>query len=250
MRDHRRSRRLIAIVAIASALSACKNVPMLPGISPYRIDIQQGNVVTQDMIDKLKPGMTKQQVRFVMGSPPIVDPFHKDRWDYVYYLNKGGRVIEHRRLVLRFDGEVLKRVEGDVVVGSGDKGVKPAAGVAREAAKPSDTPKSGEIARPSDTARPSETAQPSETVKPRDAAKPGEIAKPSEAAKPSDAAKPSGILKPSEAVWPSDAPKPDEIAKPSDAAKPSATAKPGETANPRETTAADAQPQSDKQATP
>ena len=91
---------------------------MLPGLTPYHIDIQQGNVVTQEMVDRLKPGMTRQQVRFVMGSPPLVDPFHKDRWDYVYYLNKAGRVVEQRRLILLFDGDVLKRVEGDVVVGS------------------------------------------------------------------------------------------------------------------------------------
>ena len=184
MRDHRRSRRLIAIVAIAAALPACKSVPMLPGLTPYQIDIQQGNVVTQDMIDKLKPGMTKQQVRFVMGSPPIVDPFHKDRWDYVYYLNKGGRVLEHRRLVLRFDGEVLKRVEGDVVVGSGDKGARPAAGIA----KPSETVKPAETVKPGETAKPSEPVKPAETAKPSEV-KPGEMAKPAET-KPGEAAAP------------------------------------------------------------
>ncbi|MCC6534863.1 MAG: outer membrane protein assembly factor BamE [Burkholderiales bacterium] len=88
---------------------------MLPGLVPYRIDIQQGNVVTQDMVAKLKPGMTRQQVRYVLGTPPIVDAFHQDRWDYVYYLSKGGRVHEHRRLILLFEGDTLKRIEGDVV---------------------------------------------------------------------------------------------------------------------------------------
>ena len=87
---------------------------MLPGLKPYRMSIQQGNVVTQDMVEKLKPGMTRQQVRFVMGTPPIADTFHQDRWDYVYYLNKGGRVVEHRRIVLLFEGDTLKRIEGDV----------------------------------------------------------------------------------------------------------------------------------------
>ena len=108
--------RLLAVAAaICLALSACQKVPMLPGLKPYRMDIQQGNVVTQEMVAKLKPGMTRQQVRFVMGTPPIADAFHHDRWDYVYYLNKDGQVVEHRRLILLFDGDTLKRIEGDVV---------------------------------------------------------------------------------------------------------------------------------------
>jgi outer membrane protein assembly factor BamE len=96
-------------------LSACQQVPMLPGLTPHRIDIQQGNVVTQDMVAKLKPGMTRQQVRFALGTPPIVDPFRQDRWDYVYYYKKAGKLAEHRRLILMFDGDILKTIEGDVV---------------------------------------------------------------------------------------------------------------------------------------
>jgi len=107
--------RVIGLAALATLLAACQQVPMLPGLSTYRIDIQQGNVVTQDMVSKLKPGMTRQQVRFVMGTPPVVDPFRQDRWDYVYYYTKGGKIVEHRRLVLLFDGDVLKRIDGDVV---------------------------------------------------------------------------------------------------------------------------------------
>jgi outer membrane protein assembly factor BamE len=107
-----RPRALLA-AAIALALTACQQVPMLPGLKPYRMDIQQGNVLTPEMVAKLKPGMTRQQVRFVLGTPPITDAFHQDRWDYVYYVNKGGQVVEHRRLILLFDGDVLKRVAGD-----------------------------------------------------------------------------------------------------------------------------------------
>jgi outer membrane protein assembly factor BamE len=108
--------RLLAVVAgLCLTLGACQKVPMLPGLKPYRMDIQQGNVVTQEMVAKLKPGMTRQQVRFVMGTPPIADAFHQDRWDYVYYLNKGGQLVEHRRIVLLFEGDTLKRIEGDVV---------------------------------------------------------------------------------------------------------------------------------------
>jgi outer membrane protein assembly factor BamE len=109
-----RTRAAIAAVGAGLVLAGCQQVPMLPGLKPYRMNIQQGNVLTQDMVGKLKPGMTRQQVRFVMGTPPIADTFHQDRWDYVYYLNKAGRVVEHRRIVLLFEGDTLKRIEGDV----------------------------------------------------------------------------------------------------------------------------------------
>jgi outer membrane protein assembly factor BamE len=105
-------RKLILVLIV---LAGCRQVPMLPGISPYRIDIQQGNYVTQDMVAKLKPGMSKSQVRFALGTPLVVDPFHADRWDYIYVLQKGGRVVEQRRIIAVFDGEKLLRIEGDVV---------------------------------------------------------------------------------------------------------------------------------------
>jgi outer membrane protein assembly factor BamE len=78
------------------------------------MDIQQGNVVTQDMLAKLKPGMTPSQVRFILGTPLVVDAFHKDRWDYVYRLEKRGTLQEHRRIVVIFKDDRLDRIEGDV----------------------------------------------------------------------------------------------------------------------------------------
>ena len=60
-------------------------MPRIPGVTPYRIEIQQGNYVSQDMVAQLKPGMTKEQVRFVLGTPLVTDIFHADRWDYVYW---------------------------------------------------------------------------------------------------------------------------------------------------------------------
>ena len=113
---------------------------MLPGLSTYRIDIQQGNVLTQEMVDKLKPGMTRQQVRFVLGTPPIVDPFHPDRWDYVYYYKKGGAVQEHRRLVLLFDGDTLKRVDGDVVPAAGEASAASSIKAPEDVSKPMAAP--------------------------------------------------------------------------------------------------------------
>lgn len=111
----------LLIIILASAtlvLSACSSLSV-PGA--HKIDIQQGNVVTQDMIDKLKPGMDKSQVRFVLGTPPIVDVFHQERWDYVYSFQKGGGDREQRRISLFFENEQLARMEGDVVPGTGNR---------------------------------------------------------------------------------------------------------------------------------
>jgi outer membrane protein assembly factor BamE len=95
-------------------LGGCSQVPILPGLTPYKMDIQQGNYVTQDMVAKLKPGMTRAQVRFALGTPLVVDPFHTDRWDYVYVLRKNGKIVEQRRLIVLFQDEKLLRLEGDV----------------------------------------------------------------------------------------------------------------------------------------
>ena len=65
-------------------LSGCGFVPRIPGVSPYRIDIQQGNYISQDMVGQLKPGMSKEQVRLTLGTPLLTDIFHADHWDYVY----------------------------------------------------------------------------------------------------------------------------------------------------------------------
>src|SRR5687768_18001820 len=91
------------LVALALLLLAgCNYVPSIPGLSAHKIDIQQGNYVTQDMVAKLSPGMSRSQVRFALGTPLIVDPFHADRWDYVYVLQKKGRTIEQRQIVIVF----------------------------------------------------------------------------------------------------------------------------------------------------
>lgn len=92
---------------------------MLPGLSAHKMDIQQGNYVTQDMVAKLKTGMSKSQVRFALGTPLVVDPFHNDRWDYIYVLQQKGRIVEQRRIVALFSDDKLVRIEGDVVPAAG-----------------------------------------------------------------------------------------------------------------------------------
>jgi outer membrane protein assembly factor BamE len=96
------------------ALAGCSNVPMLPSLQPYRIDVQQGNLISQDMLLKLKPGMSRSQVRFALGTPLVVDPFRNDRWDYFYMLHKAGTLAERRVVTVVFKGDELLRIEGDV----------------------------------------------------------------------------------------------------------------------------------------
>jgi outer membrane protein assembly factor BamE len=79
----------------------------------YRADVQQGNVIDQDAVNRLQPGMTRSQVRFVMGTPMINDVFHEDRWDYVYWLREGSGDMKQERLTVFFDNDRLSRVEGD-----------------------------------------------------------------------------------------------------------------------------------------
>lgn len=89
-------------------------MPSLPTLKPYRIDIQQGNFISQEMVSKLKPGMTREQVRFVLGTPLVTDIFHADRWDYVFYREIPGAPTQHRQFSVFFEKDRLVRVAGDV----------------------------------------------------------------------------------------------------------------------------------------
>lgn len=98
------------------ALSGCGSWSNpIERITPFKIDIQQGNQVTQEMLDRLKPGMTPAQVRFILGTPLLVDPFRKDRWDYVFIDQRRGKTVAQRRVSVMFENDVLKGIEGDVV---------------------------------------------------------------------------------------------------------------------------------------
>jgi outer membrane protein assembly factor BamE len=91
-------------------------------ITPYRIEIQQGNYVTQEMVAQLKPGLTRDQVRYVMGTPLVSDIFHEERWDYVFVRQRANsRDIEHRRIAVFFEDGKLKRVDGDIVASAPGK---------------------------------------------------------------------------------------------------------------------------------
>ncbi|MBI2994743.1 MAG: outer membrane protein assembly factor BamE [Gammaproteobacteria bacterium] len=100
----------------ALALSACATEGdyKLPGV--YRLDIQQGNVIEQEMIDKLKPGMDKNQVRFILGTPVLVDTFHENRWEYVFMYSEGGKRREQRHITVYFQDDKLSHVNGDIAI--------------------------------------------------------------------------------------------------------------------------------------
>ena len=101
------------LILLFAFLAGCGS--SIPTVKPFKMDIQQGNVVTSKMLLQLRPGMTKSQVKFIMGSPLIVDSFHKDRWDYFYQMRRAGKIVEQRRVILDFDKELLTKVRGDVV---------------------------------------------------------------------------------------------------------------------------------------
>jgi len=84
----------------------------IPGV--YRIDIQQGNVVTQEQLARLRPGMDKRKVQFILGTPLIADPFNADRWDYFFSYQEGGGKRVQRRVSVFFDDQNLAHVEGDL----------------------------------------------------------------------------------------------------------------------------------------
>lgn len=103
----------LSLVAIVFAsLMGCSYF-QFPGV--HKIYVQQGHVITQEMIDQLEPGMTKRQVRYVLGTPLLEDGFKQDRWDYHYGLRRGDESLRKRHLTVYFDGDEMTRYEGSAV---------------------------------------------------------------------------------------------------------------------------------------
>lgn len=100
----------IKLVLLSTLLASCSYISS-PALSPYKMDIRQGNYVTPEMREKLRLGMSRQQVRYVMGTPMVSDAFHGNRWDYVYSLEQRGEVVERQQLTLYFEGDNLVRVD-------------------------------------------------------------------------------------------------------------------------------------------
>jgi outer membrane protein assembly factor BamE len=112
-----RRRAALAVTACAILLAGCstvdKYVPTARSFGVYKLDINQGNYLTQDQVDKLKVGQTKQQVRTLLGTPLLTSVFRDNRWDYVYEYQRQGRITEHRNFTVYFADDKLARWEGD-----------------------------------------------------------------------------------------------------------------------------------------
>lgn len=96
--------RVLLLTLLLLGLSGCQLI--------YKLPTRQGNVLEQKDLDKLKPGMTREQVKFVMGTPLAATPFRSDRWDYVGYYKSPRGIVSRRTVTVYFDGEVASRVEG------------------------------------------------------------------------------------------------------------------------------------------
>ncbi len=102
---------LVAALALAGCESLQRTDSFMGLITPYRIDIVQGNVVTKEQAELVKPGQSRLQVRDVLGTPLLSDVFHAERWDYVFMLRRQGAAPQRRSVVVHFDGDLVKSIE-------------------------------------------------------------------------------------------------------------------------------------------
>jgi outer membrane protein assembly factor BamE len=111
---------LAGAVAATLSLGACSSFSersrgVLSAITPYKVEVVQGNFVSKEQVEQLKAGMSRQQVREILGTPLLTDVFHTNRWDYVFTIRRQGVEPQQRRLTVFFNGEVLDRFEGDAM---------------------------------------------------------------------------------------------------------------------------------------
>lgn len=111
----RRSLLLPCALAGGLVLTGCESLQrtdtLLGFITPYRIDIVQGNAITKEQAVLIKPGLTRLQVRDVLGTPLLADPFHANRWDYIFTLRRPNTDVQRRHVVVMFEGDVVKSIE-------------------------------------------------------------------------------------------------------------------------------------------
>jgi outer membrane protein assembly factor BamE len=108
-------------ILTAWALAACLSLPGCV-FKPYKMEVLQGNYLDASLVARLKPGMTRSQVRFILGTPLVTDPFHPDRWDYLYIDRRDGKLKTFHRLTVYFDGDQLTRAVTDLPAVSPEAG--------------------------------------------------------------------------------------------------------------------------------
>ena len=107
-------------LAVCATLVACSGLDnrtrsFVGSLAPYQIEVVQGNFVSKEQVDALKPGMAREQVKDILGTSLLQDVFHADRWDYVFTLRRQGTEPQARQLTVFFKGDLLDRVEGDTM---------------------------------------------------------------------------------------------------------------------------------------
>ncbi len=102
---------LLALTGLGACSSLQSSDNFLGFITPYRVEVVQGNVLTKEQVALVKPGQTRSQVRDVLGSPLLTDTFHADRWDYVFTIRRQGAAPQQRKVVALFEGEKLKSID-------------------------------------------------------------------------------------------------------------------------------------------
>lgn len=103
---------ILTTLLVSGLFTGCSTL-QFPGV--YKITIEQGNVITQEMVDQLKPGMSKDQVDYIMGTALLKDTFNPERWDYVYSIRRGDQPLEQHRLTIFFKTDKLDYFTGDFI---------------------------------------------------------------------------------------------------------------------------------------
>jgi outer membrane protein assembly factor BamE len=116
----RETRFVLAATAALALLAGCGSMNdttrrLADAITPYKVEVVQGNFISREQVEAVRPGMSREQVRQVLGTPLVTSLFHADRWDYVFTLKRKGLAAQQRRLTAFFNGEVLDHVEGDTM---------------------------------------------------------------------------------------------------------------------------------------
>jgi outer membrane protein assembly factor BamE len=119
-KPHRTPRIALAAVAAIALLGGCSTFDgasnrVVNAFTPYKVEVVQGNFISREQVQALQPGMSREQVRAVLGTPLVTSLFHSDRWDYVFTMKRQGVEPQQRRLTVFFDGQSMARVEGDTM---------------------------------------------------------------------------------------------------------------------------------------